>query len=376
MALAFLGYLGYRNVTLTMTTYTFYQDSDTPAVLNAAGLPDGATDNTPYSMGLKFSVSENCKCLGIRYYRPGNEPVITHVGELYNLDTNTKLSDAIFLDDTGQGWRIAYFLEPVNLQPGVQYIGFSNRGNFSNVGYYYAKTDYFTSVLQRGIIVTPLAAQTFGNYSSLPLGSFRASAYWTDVVLSTSTNQRLQTTASINTKTRFSLRTNNKLISRLIVNGVNNLKIVTPKKIKGDSQQGVSTRMRLRTDAKLQAKLLVNVSLGLKLKSLNNITGITSQQVNISAYLEVEKRIQAKLLQLIVQKLEIRYVSGKLKGSASQHVSTKLGIRISNRLIMLTTQYTNISLTIKGGSSNIKYACMKTTVKPVFTMKVTIKGSC
>ncbi len=150
-------------------------DFATPATIEA-------NENTPVTLGVKFSSEAAGTITGIRYYKATNNTG-THIGSLWSA-SGTLLASATFTSETASGWQQVNFSTPVTITPNTTYVA----GYFAPSGHYSYTTSAFASVgasnppLQA--LANPISANgvfTYNAKSTFPTSASNASNYWVDV---------------------------------------------------------------------------------------------------------------------------------------------------------------------------------------------------
>lgn len=100
-----------------------YQDSALPTV-------ELINDNTPLTLGMRFSATEKGKVTGVKYYKaPGN--IGAHTGKLYS-SSGTLLASVVFTNEGPSGWQTAQFSAPVAVTANTEYVvAYTTEGTYS-----------------------------------------------------------------------------------------------------------------------------------------------------------------------------------------------------------------------------------------------------
>ena len=92
---------------------TLFNDTDVPTVLDAS-------DNTPLTLGVRFSSAKDGVITGVRFYKaPGHGG--THVGTLWSA-AGVALATGTFTSESSSGWQTLTFAQPVSITKGTQYV--------------------------------------------------------------------------------------------------------------------------------------------------------------------------------------------------------------------------------------------------------------
>lgn len=152
------------------TTVSFYDESATPAILEAA-------DPVPVTLGVRFASAVDGYVTGVRFYK-GPENTGTHVGALWALGGTQPLAQATFTDETSTGWQTVTFGTPVRVTKDTEYVA-SYR---TSVGYYSATLGAFSGTgVQRDPLRTAPDSGAFTYASGYP-GSTSSTSYFVDVI--------------------------------------------------------------------------------------------------------------------------------------------------------------------------------------------------
>lgn len=137
-----------------------------------------ADDTSPVEVGTAFTVAYPATVTAIRFYKgPGNTG--THIGHLWDLDSEEPLATVEFESESEAGWQRAVLAEPVAIVPGRTYLA----SYFAPNGRYAVTGAYFAEPVQNGHVSAPAGANGRFVYSTTggkPLHSWNSSAYFVD----------------------------------------------------------------------------------------------------------------------------------------------------------------------------------------------------
>jgi hypothetical protein len=187
-------------VTWTFTTSTTPPTPACPCSLwNSTNTPGNLSSGDPSSveLGTAFQSAVAGQVTGVRFYKTPSDPSTSHTGTLWSAGGN-ELATGTFTNETASGWQTLTFSSPVSIQANTTYIV---SVHFPSGEYPY-DFNYFTSPFSN----YPLTALSSGSgqsnglyaYSSsttFPKGSYSASNYWVDVVLTTNSGTSLNSSA-------------------------------------------------------------------------------------------------------------------------------------------------------------------------------------
>jgi Domain of unknown function (DUF4082) len=359
-----------------MTIYTFSPDNDSPAA-DYGGI-EGVTDSNSYTMGLKFSVTVECHCVGIRYYKNSNEPNITHKGELWNLDTFTKINEIIFpSENTGYGWKNAYFNSPVALNPGVKYLAFNNCGNPSNFGYYSARSRLFQNgSITNGIIIAETS--TLGNTGNVPTaGSYQGSYYFRDVILSTSFEQKLTSSIQVQSTIALNLCTPKRLPSKVTTTSAIAFNLCTPKKLRNTDTVATKVSLSLKSSRRLNCTAAATVALKLSLRSRPGLSFKLTASPTSKLTLKTSKPLKSKMSAVANSNLKLISAPGKIRLLLTTTPVTQLVIKRNAKLRTNAAIASQVALTLKEiPIAQSKSACVHVVVKAQSIIQSTIERKC
>jgi hypothetical protein len=151
--------------------------------------PSTATPGTPNSndpnaveLGVRFFSDIAGTVTGVRFYK-GTGNTGTHIGNLWTA-SGTLLATGTFSNESDSGWQTLTFASPVPIAPDTVYVA----SYHTNVGSYSSDIGYFTQPVDVPPLHAPAGTNGLFAYggSQFPTGSFNATNYWVDVVLSTS----------------------------------------------------------------------------------------------------------------------------------------------------------------------------------------------
>ena len=152
------------------TTVSFYDDSDTPVILEDA-------DWSPVTLGVRFSSAVNGYITGVRFYKGPNNTG-THVGALWAVGGSQPLAEATFTGETATGWQAVTFDRPVAISKDTQYLASYS----TTAGRYSVTVNAFSGTgLQRPPLHTSSDSGAFTYAGGYP-GSTSSASYMVDVV--------------------------------------------------------------------------------------------------------------------------------------------------------------------------------------------------
>jgi Domain of unknown function (DUF4082)/Bacterial Ig-like domain/Bacterial Ig domain len=148
----------------------------TPSVISSG-------DTNAVELGVKFISDINGYINGIRFYKASNNTG-THIGNLWS-SSGTLLATATFTNESGSGWQVVYFSQPVAITAGTVYVA----SYHTNAGNYSYDTNGFASQLDNGVLHAPASGSSGGNgvfvygaTSQFPSQTYNATNYWVDVI--------------------------------------------------------------------------------------------------------------------------------------------------------------------------------------------------
>lgn len=137
-----------------------------------------ADDTSAVEVGTAFTVAYPATVTAIRFYKgPGNAG--THIGHLWDVDSEEPLATVEFESESETGWQRAVLAEPIAIVPGRTYLA----SYFAPNGRYAVTGGYFAEPVQNGHISAPAGANGRFVYSTTggkPLHSWNSSAYFVD----------------------------------------------------------------------------------------------------------------------------------------------------------------------------------------------------
>ncbi|MFM2145843.1 MAG: hypothetical protein RL732_679, partial [Bacteroidota bacterium] len=154
----------------------------TQAIQPAAGA--SGNDGLSIELGMKFRSSDDGYVTGVRFFKPTNNDLGTHTGELYSA-TGTRLAQVTFTGETASGWQQANFATPVLISKNTTYI----IAYHCTAGNYHEYVNYFQTAAVSAPL-TGLADGTDGsnglyiysNTPAFPTSTYSKTNYWVDVV--------------------------------------------------------------------------------------------------------------------------------------------------------------------------------------------------
>ncbi|GAA2106767.1 hypothetical protein GCM10009841_26260 [Microlunatus panaciterrae] len=140
-------------------------------------------DRDSVELGLRFSATANETLTGLRFFRAGGD-VQAHQATLWS-STGRVLTTLTFAARSTAGWQYASFASPVAISANETYVA-----SYHVSDGYAAETGFFTGdPLSAGGLVTSAAASpgvyAYGDTAKFPTNTYKASNYWIDPVVST-----------------------------------------------------------------------------------------------------------------------------------------------------------------------------------------------
>jgi hypothetical protein len=163
------------------------QSSQSSASLFTGVTPKDSTLNDnqgAIEVGMKFQSTMNGTVTGIKFYKTSANTGI-HTGELYSA-TGELLASKVFTNETGLGWQVTLFDQPVSITANTTYIAayHSSLGN-------YTATDYglLTKVVKSPLVAlandpeSPNGIFKYTHAPAFPDTTYLADNYWVDVAM-------------------------------------------------------------------------------------------------------------------------------------------------------------------------------------------------
>lgn len=168
-----------RDVTGGSWTFTTAEEPPTVSVTTIFGdaLPQHPSWDDPVGVQVatRFSVSQAGEASGVRFYK-GSANNGVHTGYLWRAD-GTKLAEVEFTDETGEGWQTARFLEPVQLEPGIEY----RVGLYSTTGRYAVDLGGLENERTTGVFTVPARGSSYVYSREFPAETSTHN-YWVDIL--------------------------------------------------------------------------------------------------------------------------------------------------------------------------------------------------
>jgi hypothetical protein len=168
------------SVTLTGGTWTF-TTADEPRTMDAQTLfgqavPQHAAWDDPkgVQVATRFLVDTAGEATGIRFYR-GAANTGQHTGYLWTA-AGQKIVEIAFAEETTDGWQSVQFIDPVVLQPGVEY----RVGLHSTTGRYAVDLGTLATAGTVGPFTIPAQGSAYTYSREFP-GNLSSHNYWVDV---------------------------------------------------------------------------------------------------------------------------------------------------------------------------------------------------
>jgi hypothetical protein len=146
-------------------------------------------DTLPVELGVRFRADDDGFISGLRFYKSANNTG-THTADLWTT-TGTLLATATFSGETASGWQTVNFAQPVPIKAGTIYIA----SYHTNAGHYSDDIGYFSSGVNNGPLHAladgvsgPDGVFAYGPAGNFPTGTYHASNYWVDVLLTSLVN--------------------------------------------------------------------------------------------------------------------------------------------------------------------------------------------
>lgn len=149
-----------------------------------AVIPDTG-DDAPVELGLRFAADTQGYITGVRFFK-SEANTGTHTGTLWSLE-GQKLATTTFRNETSQGWQSASFDQPVEVQPGDEYVvSYSApRGGYASQWQAFGYRGINASPLQvAGGFGTPPAG-VYSTNGDFPSSSWERTQYYVDAVFET-----------------------------------------------------------------------------------------------------------------------------------------------------------------------------------------------
>ncbi|OMH23850.1 hypothetical protein BKD30_10790 [Tersicoccus phoenicis] len=169
---------------LARTAWTFSTASaaGNPTTLLGNSVPavTDAADPAPVSLGVQLSTSRPIDIRALRFYKGSKDSAGSHTATLWDSAGNS-LATAKFTDETASGWQTAVLDRPVRLPAGSMFTV-----SYQAVGGYAYTGGAFSAPISSGPLTstTPNGRYSYGQPGGLPLQSWNATNYFTDLVFS------------------------------------------------------------------------------------------------------------------------------------------------------------------------------------------------
>lgn len=138
----------------------------------------------PIEFGTRFTSSVLAPAIGVQFYKSTSDTG-THIGRLWEVtgeSSGRMLAQVTFANESASGWQVAYFAQPVMLEPGKTYI----IARSSPTGFGSFTGGAFNSALANGPL-TAAAAEHTGvattSVGAMPFTGFDRRNFTTDVVI-------------------------------------------------------------------------------------------------------------------------------------------------------------------------------------------------
>jgi hypothetical protein len=144
------------------------------------GNPSTMINSAPIELGMRFKVEVSGFIVGVTFYK-GVYNTGTHVGNLWEVETGSRLSSVTFTKETPSGWQQALFPVPIPVQPGITYV----ISYFAPIGGYAADAHFFINTQTNGNITVAggtSGVYAYGSSSVLPTIVQNVTNYYVDVI--------------------------------------------------------------------------------------------------------------------------------------------------------------------------------------------------
>lgn len=157
-------------------TYSLWDDNSEPQLLEDP-------DRAPIELGVRFRADVDGYVTGVRFFKGPNNTG-THTGSLWSSD-GQRLATGTFAEDTDAGWQELTFRAPVPIEAGTVLVA----SYHAPLGRYSVDEGYFDQGVRRAGPLEALSnhedggngVYRYGEESSFPTETYRASNYWVDV---------------------------------------------------------------------------------------------------------------------------------------------------------------------------------------------------
>jgi len=182
-----LGVLLVQGITANAQNYTIFDPADE---FPASG-ESNYNNNEPLELGVRFHVTQAGIIKAIRFYK-GTSNTGTHIGHLFNENTQALLGTTTFSGESASGWQQQNFSTPIAVTPGVIYVA----SVFMQSGMYAASPQGFGAGLDRTPIIAEYDDSDNGGLHNgvyddtptpltvPPVSGNNANNYWIDLVYS------------------------------------------------------------------------------------------------------------------------------------------------------------------------------------------------
>lgn len=153
------------------TNYQTILTTQTPSNSNASD------SGTPYELGVKFKSTKAGQITAIRYWKAPSEAG-THVGTIWTA-TGSPLASVTFTQETASGWQQQALNSPLNIEANTTYVVSVNSNGYFSLSY-----DQLATSIVNGDLSTVVDGNNglFGSPNNFPVGSYRNSNYFRDIV--------------------------------------------------------------------------------------------------------------------------------------------------------------------------------------------------
>ena len=133
-------------------------------------------DRAAVEVGTTFRSTVDGAVTGVRFYKHA-ENTGRHTGNLWD-DTGRLLASVSFEGESASGWQVARLDGPVALQANRWYVV----SYHAAAGRYASDNDYFDKPLSSGVLEARSGVFAYGAVAVFPTRTYRASAYYADVL--------------------------------------------------------------------------------------------------------------------------------------------------------------------------------------------------
>jgi Domain of unknown function (DUF4082)/Bacterial Ig-like domain (group 1) len=145
--------------------------------------PNASDGGTSYELGMKFRSAKAGQITAIRYWKATSETG-THVGKIWTA-TGSALVSVTFANETASGWQQQALSSPLNIEANTTYVVSVNSNSYFTVAY-----DQLATSIVNGDLSTVADGNNgvYGDPNNFPIGSYRNSNYFRDIVFLAASN--------------------------------------------------------------------------------------------------------------------------------------------------------------------------------------------